>query len=162
MANSSSSGNVGGITPITQKGMVGSTPAQSAYLENQNKAALQTQANALAGGRKRKYYGGGNIPVGQFNVGYSEQVGEGGVNDQVKQGAQIGSQQYANAKYDSQATKMGGSKKYIVKRNKTQSTRTMSRSKKGGNPDWYWGCFSGGKKYKKRSTKKHRKSKKRQ
>jgi hypothetical protein len=157
MANSSS-GNVGGITPITQKGMIGSTPAQSAFLENQNKAALQTQANALAGGKKRKYYGG-NIPVGQFNVGYSEQVGEGGVNDQVKQGAQIGSQSYANAKFDSLATKMGGSKKYKSKNSKSRNNRT--KSKKGGNPDWSWGCLSGGKKYKKRSTKKHRKSKQR-
>ena len=50
----------------------------------------------------------------------------------------------ANAALDSGATKMGGSKR--------------RRSRKGCNPDWLWGCMSGGKK---RTRKAYRKNTKR-
>jgi hypothetical protein len=51
----------------------------------------------------------------------------------------------ANSVYDKQATKTGG-----------------SRRRNGGNPNWLWGCMSGGKKYtrKSRKNKKSRKSRK--
>jgi hypothetical protein len=58
--------------------------------------------------------------------------------------AQYGAQGAANAEFDKNALK-GGSR----------------RKRKGGNPDWIWGCYSGGKKRKtrtnKRKIKKHRK-----
>ena len=51
-----------------------------------------------------------------------------------------------NAKYDAYASVKGG-----------------SRRRKGGNPDWNWGCMSGGKKRKSRKhsrRNKHKKSRK--
>ena len=52
----------------------------------------------------------------------------------------------ANSVYDNQATKMGG-----------------SRRRRGGNPNWLWGCMSGGKKRTRkhsRHTRKNRRSRK--
>jgi hypothetical protein len=61
--------------------------------------------------------------------------------------AQYGSQSSANAEFDKNAL--------------TGGTR---RKRKGGNPNWIWGCFSGGKKRKtqinKRKTRKTRKHRK--
>jgi len=34
------------------------------------------------------------------------------------------------------------------------------RSRKGGNPDWLWGCMSGGKKRSRKNTKRSRKNRK--
>ena len=53
----------------------------------------------------------------------------------------------ANAALD----KVGGSKRNISRR----------RSRKGGNPDWLWGCMSGGKKRTRKAGRKRRTSKSR-
>ena len=53
-------------------------------------------------------------------------------NSIIKQNAQVSVQGTENAKYDNLA-RVGGSKK-----------------KRGGNSDWNWGCYSGGKKSKRR------------
>ena len=60
---------------------------------------------------------------------------------QQAQGQSINMQSTANNVYDDQATKMGG-----------------SRRRRGGNPDWSWGCYSGGRRRtQRRKTKKHKK-----
>ena len=76
---------------------------------------------------------------------YEPQGGTGtNPNNQIQGNAQTSTQMAANQVYDNQATQMGGSKR-----------------RKGGNPNWLWGCMSGGKKKKKtrKNTKRSRKNK---
>ena len=132
----------------TQKGMPAGNPRDSAMANMNNANQLQATANkAMAGGKlKRRYRGGadGAVPVPQFQMQYDPQGGPGtNPNNQIQSNAQISTQQTANAVYDKQA-KIGGSRK------------SKKMCKKGGNPDWVWGCMSGGKK----RTKKNKKSKK--
>ena len=138
--------SVPGLMLPTTKGMVGSTPANSAYLAQVNKSQSQANANrAMAGGKikKRRHYGGA-VTVPQFQMTYAPQGGPGtNPNDIIKAGSQTSTQMTANNVYDNQATK-GGSKR-------------RRRSRKGGNPDWLWGCMSGGRRKTKR-TKKNRKT----
>ena len=150
MSNNSS---IPGLILPTQKGPLAGNPRDSAMQSMNNNAQLQAQANnALSGGRLRKrkgYRGGDAIAVPQFNVPYNEVSGNGtGVNSQVQGNAQTSTQMAANSALDSGATKMGGSKRHSSRR----------RSRKGGNPDWVWGCMSGGKK---RTSKAGRKRKSR-
>lgn len=131
-------------------------PTQRSYppgAGNPNQAALQsTQQNAgkldainkLAGGKK--YRGGSvddqKVTVPQMQMGYTPQGGEGtNPNAQITGLSKTSTQDAAWRESDNLAAKQGGSRK----------------SKKGGNPNWYWPCMSGGKK-KTRKTKKHRKS----
>lgn len=143
--------SVPGMIYPTQKAMIGSTPADSARQMAINKSESQANANKLmAGGkyRKRKYKGGsGDIVVPQFNMLYPPSGGNGtNPNNQIQGNAQTSTQMAANRVYDNQATKMGG-----------------SRRRRGGNPDWVWGCMSGGKKKTRkhsRHTRKNRRSRK--
>jgi hypothetical protein len=64
-------------------------------------------------------------------------------NDQIQTNSQTSTQMAANSALDSGATKMGG---------------TRRRSRKGGNPDWVWGCMSGGKKRTRKATRKARRT----
>ena len=141
----STTNSVPGMMYPTQKAMIGSTPAESARLSAINKSASQAQANKLmAGGklRKRRHIGGA-IAVPQYQMLYEPQGGTGtNPNNQIQAGAQTSTQMAANSVYDKQATKTGG-----------------SRRRNGGNPNWLWGCMSGGKKYT-RKNKKSRKSRK--
>ena len=59
--------------------------------------------------------------------------------------SQTSTQMAANSALDNGATKMRG---YSRRR----------RSRKGGNPDWVWGCLSGGKKRTRKMSKKNKKS----
>lgn len=145
-----------GMMYPTTKGMVGANPADSARVSMLNKAQSQTTANKLmAGGkikRKRTRYGGAtsSIVVPQYQMLYEPQGGTGtNPNDQIQGNSQTSTQMSANSVYDSNATKMGGS-------------RGKSKNRKGGNPDWIWGCMSGGKKKsrKSRSTRRRNKHKK--
>jgi hypothetical protein len=130
--------------------MVGSDPRNSAFLSAEASSnKLSDMNNKLAGGKKRKW--GGNIAVPQFQMNYTPQNGPGqDPNSQIAQSSQIGTQSAANAVYDSQATKMGGSRRL----------RGSRRQKRGGNPNWEWGCLSGGKYRKTKSKSKSRKMKK--
>lgn len=149
---SATNNSVPGLIYPTQKAMVGSNPADSARLTAVNKSASQAQANSLmAGGKmkKRRRYRGGDagIVVPQYQMLYEPQGGNGtNPNNQIQAGAQTSTQMAANSVYDNQATVTGGG----------------SRRRKGGNPDWLWGCMSGGKKRTRKtgrkSTRKHRKS----
>ena len=139
----------------TIKGPLAGTPRDSAMENMKQNAQLQAQASsALSGGRhrKRKSYGGGDTLLApQANLLYPEINGHGtGVNSQMQGNAQTSTQMAANSALD----KVGGSKR------RGSSKR---RSRKGGNPDWLWGCMSGGKKRsrkagRKRTTNKSRKS----
>jgi len=142
---------IDGMMYPTLKASVAGTPRDSAIHSMNSNAQLQAQANnALSGGRhrKRKTYGGGDaIPVPQYQMLYEPQGGNGtNPNNQIQVNAQTSTQGFANAALDKGATKMGGSRR--------------RRSRKGGKPDWLWGCMSGGKKRSRKNTKRSRKNRK--
>jgi hypothetical protein len=155
--------SVEGMVYPTMKGPLAGTPRDSAMANMKQNNELQAQAStALSGGRhrKRKAYRGGEanstLVAPQANLLYPEVSGPGtGVNSQMQGNAQISTQMAANSALD----KVGGSKR---------RGRSKRRSRKGGNPDWLWGCMSGGKKKtskagrkrKSRKSKKNRKSRK--
>lgn len=146
-----------GLMYPTQKGMPAGNPRDSAMASMNSANQSQANANkAMAGGKyKRRHRGGtnGTVAVPQFQMQYDPQGGPGtNPNNQIQSNAQISTQQSANSVYDSQGKLSGG----------------RSR-KRGGNPDWNWGCLSGGKtkkhhkksrKYHKKSRKQHKKSRK--
>jgi hypothetical protein len=94
------------------------------------RGANKRGANKMGGANKR----GGAITVPQMPGDTS------GANAVIAQNARHSTQGAANAQYDAAAMKKGG-----------------TRRKKGGNPNWLWGCFSGGRS--KRRTTKRRTSK---
>lgn len=146
---------VPGLVQPTISSMNGPTPQAAAAAQgNAANQKLALMNNKLAGGRRKKWRGGANgtVAVPQFKMGYTPQNGPNqDPNTQVKDLSAISTQATANAEYDSLATKMGG-----------------RRKKRGGNPDWNWGCYSGGRRTRRRtkrnrknkrtSTKRHRKS----
>jgi len=141
--------SVPGMMYPTQQAMVGSNPRDSARVSLQNQNQSQAQANKLmSGGKYRKKRGGdgngngnGTITVPQYQMLYTPTGGPGtNPNDQIQGNAQTSTQMSANSVYDNNATKMGGTRR--------------RRSKKGGNPDWLWGCYSGGRKMRRKSHKK--------
>jgi hypothetical protein len=109
-------------------------PRESALMANQNMNAKQASLNNVVGGRKKRLYKGGDskpstIVVPQMQLQYTPQNGNTNPNTQIKGLSSTGMQSSANSVYDNEATK-GGSRK--------------RRYKKGGNPNWIWGCYSGG------------------
>lgn len=146
--------SIPGMMYPTMKGMPAGNPRDAAITNMNNAAAIQAQANNAVGGRKRRRSrkgGASAITVPQFNMSYEPQGGPGtNPNDQIASNAQVGTQGAANAALDAGAFKKGGSKRSGSKR----------RSRKGGNPDWVWGCSSGGKRSR-RSNRKRKSSKKR-
>lgn len=122
------------------------SPATAAKSMNDaNNEKLQNINQMAAGSRRRKRGGGDDVNVPVLKPIYTSQNGPG--TDPVAQQAQgqsINMQSTANSVYDNQASKMGGSRR--------------RRYKKGGNPDWIWGCYSGGKRRTyRRKTRKHKK-----
>jgi hypothetical protein len=118
-------------------------PRDSALMAIQNTNAKQTSLMNAVGGRKRHVYKGGQpatIIVPQMKMSYTPQNGASNPNTQIKSMASTGMQGAANKVYDNQATKMGGSRR--------------KKYKKGGNADWIWGCYSGGRKRTKRNKSK--------
>jgi hypothetical protein len=145
----STNNSVPGMIYPTQKAMIGANPADSARQTAVNKAEIQTQANKLMAGGKiiKRRYRGGAVVVPQYQMLYEPQGGTGtNPNEQIQGNAQTSTQMAANAVYDSQATKMGGSR--------------SRRRRRGGNPNWLWGCMSGGKKRTCKVNKRYRKNKK--
>lgn len=134
----SNNNTVDGMMLPTQKGMLAGNPRDSAMQSLNNNARIQAQASAsLSGGRLRRrksYRGGDTIQVPQYQMLYEAQGGPGtNPNNQIQSNAQNSTQMAANSALDSGATQVGG-------------TKRRRRSRKGGNPDWLWGCMSGGKK----------------
>lgn len=140
------------IIPITSQSFAAGTGTarDSAIQQQANMDQRQTlinQAGKGKGNKNKKYRGGSSdkeLAVPQFHMQYTPTGGPGtSPNDQVAQGAVTYTQSNANAEYDNQASIMGGRKRY----------------RKGGNQDWKWGCYSGGrtKRHKKSKSKKHKK-----
>jgi hypothetical protein len=138
------------IIPITTQSFASGTGnARDSAIQQQanmnQKQALINQAGQGRGGRRRRYRGGdGQIAVPQFQMQYTPTGGPGtNPNDQVTQSMKTYTQSNTNSTFDKQATIMGGRR----------------RCRKGGNPDWLWGCYSGGRSRRRISSKsrKHRK-----
>ena len=147
--------SIPGLIYPTSKGMLAGNPRDSAIANMNNASAIQAQANNAVGGRRRRV-GGGNIPVPQYQMLYEPQGGPGtNPNNQIQTNAAISTQGAANAALDSGAYKKGGRRRRSKKLN---SRKLNSRKLKGGNPDWNWGCMSGGRK---RSTRRRKRSNKR-
>jgi len=144
----------------TMIGQPAGNPRLSAIATRDAANSFQNSANkAMAGGKHKRLRGGAStgIPIAQFSLPYKEQSGPGtGINAQTVDLNKTNTQGAAFAVDDNLAkVKTGGFR--INKYNKKSSHRKTSRSSKiGGNPDWSWGCYSGGKK----KTRKHRKSRK--
>lgn len=148
--------SIPGMMYPTQKGMPAGNPRDSALLNMNNNAQNQANANAaMAGGnlKSRRRYRGGNgqtnispqpITVPQYAMPYEPQGGNGtNPNNQIQQNAGVSTQGAANAALDGAAFKKGGTNK----------------RRKGGNPDWTWGCSSGGRKRRTRRTKRSKRTK---
>lgn len=111
-----------------------------------NNQKLQNINQMSAGSRKRRKVGGtSQVSIPVIKSIYTSQNGPGtDTTAQQAQGQTINMQSTANSLYDNQATKMGGSRR--------------RKYKKGGNPDWVWGCYSGGRRRTyRRKTRKHKK-----
>jgi len=129
-------------------------PRDSALMSQQQTNESQNSLNKTVGGKKRKHRtkkfyskGGdnGEVAVPQFQMQYTPQGGPGtNPNDQIADISSTSMQTTAWKANDNLATKMGGAKK-----------------RRGGNPDWNWGCYSGGKKSKRQLKKRKYKTKKR-
>ena len=126
-------------------------PRDSAMMSQQQMNQTQNNLNKTVGGKRSKYSKGGantngEVVVPQFQMQYTPQGGHGSnPNDQITNISSTSMQTTAWKANDNLATKMGGS--YLKK-------------KRGGNTNWIWNCYSGGKKTK-RNTKyrKYKKSK---
>ena len=120
------------------------SPATAAKSMNDANNQKLQNINQMAAGSRRRKRGGGDVAVPVLKPMYTSQNGPGSdPTAQQAQGQSINMQSTANSVYDNQASKMGGSRR---------------RYKKGGNPDWLWGCYSGGRRRThRRKTRKHKK-----
>jgi hypothetical protein len=129
---------VAGLSQPTVQSMAAGNPRDSAIANNAAMNAKQNDANRMAAGGKKKR--GGSVTVPQFTMPYAPTGGPGqDPNSLIAGNSKTSTQASANSVYDQNALKGGRSK----------------RRCKGGNPDWKWGCSSGGK----RKTRKTRKIK---
>jgi hypothetical protein len=142
MSNNNSS-NYPGITPIQVNSLTpgATTPNEDALLRMNAANQKLVNMNSIGGRRRHKGGDSGQIAVPQFQMLYQP---TGGIdpNSQITSGSITSTQTNADKIYDNQATKMGG-----------------RRYRKGGNPNWSWGCYSGGRSKRRHSRKsrKHRK-----
>jgi len=145
MSNNNSS--IPGMSYPTMQAMAAGNPRDSAIAAGSAMNAKQNSANQMTAGAKKRKIGtkrkiGGAVPVPQFTMSYATTGGPGqDPNSLIAGNSQTSTQGAANSKFDQNAI-VGG-----------------SRRRKGGNPDWIWGCFSSGKKRKtqtkKRKTRRH-------
>lgn len=146
--SSSNSNFPAGYVPITTSSLEpgSGNPRDSAASMGQSSNAKLASLNAAVGG-KRKYRGGaqnGEVPAPQFQMQYTPTGGPGtDPNNQIANLTSKNMQTTAWSADDNAATKMGGRKRY----------------RRGGS-DWDWGCYSGGKKSRRRSSRKTRKHRK--
>lgn len=133
------------INPTVNSYPVGAkSPATAAIAINgANNQKLQNINKMVAGNRRRLKSGGSSgVAVPVIKPIYQSQNGPGSdPTSQQAKGQTISMQSTANSVYDNQATKMGGSKR---------------KYNNGGNPNWKWGCYSGGKKRTYRRTNKRK------
>jgi len=164
MSNSQQSGNNGSVPGLiypTTKSLPGGNPQNAAIVSMNSNSQKQTALSNAVGGKKRVRGGATSqqIVVPQYNNRYTVTNGAGtGPNAQIAKNAGTSTQGAENAKYDQYATVTSGGKKIKTKifKRKTQKTKKhnkknkLSKKHKGGsNPNWNWGCYSGGKKSRK-------------
>jgi hypothetical protein len=150
------SGQVKGMTYPTQQAMLGANPRDSAIAQQNADTQKLMELNAV-GGKKNKKGGADGIVVPQFQMAYKPTGGPGqDPNSIITQNSQLSVQGAANSEYDKYAT-TGGKKRKSIKKRKT----ITSRSKRGGDAKWYWGCSSGGKRKSNKRKSNKRKSSKR-
>lgn len=138
--------SVPGLKLPTQIGMLSGNPRDSAIAsQNQVNAKQTTLGNAVGGYKRKRRRGGSNsIVIPQFTMPYKPTGGPGqDPNSIIQQNSQTSTQASANAVYDSYATQKGG----------------KTKKRRGGSSKYVWGCYSGGKRSKRRTRKS--KSKKR-
>jgi hypothetical protein len=146
--NNTSNTAIPGMLLPTQQGLLAGNPRDSAIAagnaSNLKLQALQSIGGRGKGKRLRKRRGGAGattIAVPQFSMQYTPQGGPGqDPNSIIQQNAAVGTQSAANAVYDKYATQNGG---YYNNMNMNMNTN-----------QYQWGCYSGGKKYKKNCIKK--------
>jgi hypothetical protein len=156
----SNNDSVSGMSYPTMQATAAGNPRDSAIASADAMNAKQNSANQMtAGAKKRKMYAkrkiGGAVAVPQFTMSYAAAGGPGqDPNSLIAGNSQTSTQAAANSEFDNNAVKelKGGSRR----------RKGGSRRRKGGNPDWIWGCFSGGGKKRKtrtnkRKTRRHRK-----
>jgi len=146
MSNNNNNTTIPGLMLPTQQAMLAGNPRDSAIAQQNATNAKLQGLNNLAGGKGRRIRfrkrGGtaqnGTIIVPQFSMQYTPQGGQGQTpNSVIQQSAIVGTQGAANAKYDNFATQKGGF-----------NTNTNQ---------YQWGCYSGGKKYRKNRIRTNRK-----
>jgi hypothetical protein len=126
---STTNNNVPGLLlPTTRAPLAGSPGASAMAVRNNQTQQQAALANAVGGRRKMRR--GGAITVPQMPGDTS------GANAVATQNASNSVQAAANAKYDATAMTKGG-----------------TRRRNGGNPNWLWGCYSGGRRKSKRKSK---------
>lgn len=146
-----------GYVPITTSSLEPGTgnPRDSAAAMGQNANAKLANLNSAVGGRRRKYKGGASsneVPAPQFQMQYTPTGGPGtSPNNQIANLTSNSMQTNAWSVNDNAATKMGGRKK---------NRSNISRSRMGGNSDWLWDCYSGGRSRRRKQTRKSRKHRK--
>lgn len=131
-----------GLTQPTVIGMQAGNPKDSAIAAQNQMNVKQASLNSAVGGRRKRK--GGAIAVPQFQMQYTPQGGQGqDPNALIQQNSQTSTQSVENASMDSGALiKKGGNK---------CGNKGGNKGRKGGNPDWVWGCYSGGKSRNKRN-----------
>ena len=141
-----------GIAPITQTSFANGTgnARDSAAQSQADMNNRQQMINQAGRGRSRKYRkkggDGEQVAVPQFQMQYTPTGGPGtNPNDQVAAASSTGMQSAAWSANDSLATQKGGKRRY----------------RKGGNPDWVWGCYSGGRHSKRRHSRRRKHTKRR-
>ena len=138
----STNSNVPGLLLPTVQAPLAGTPGASAMAARNNQSAQQSALSNAVGGFKKMRRGANKMNRGANKRGGTITVPQmpgdtSGANAVIAQSAQHSTQGAANAQYDAAAMKQGG-----------------TRRKKGGNPNWSWGCSSGGRS--KRRTNKRR------
>jgi hypothetical protein len=151
----STNSNVPGLLLPTVQAPLAGSPGASAMAARNNQSAQQSALSNAVGGFKKMRRGANRIGGANRRGGPNKRGGTitvpqmpgdtSGANAVIAQNAQHSTQGAANAQYDASAMKKGG-----------------TRRKKGGNPNWLWGCSSGGKRKSKRRTRtsKRRRNKK--
>ena len=135
--STSNNTNIPGFMPITVKSLppgAGNERDAAISQQQQMNAYQNNQNKTVSGGKRRRRYRGGNgsFAVPQFKMNYTPTGGPGtDPNDQIAGNLTTSTQSSANNVYDNQATQMGGY-----------------------NPNWSWGCYSGGKR-KRRTRRRH-------
>lgn len=130
--------------------MNGSSPMNAALNTGlQKQTALNKLNNALAGGKRRKYYGGAQL-VPQITPLYSSQNSPGtdGKNGITSKLIGTATQAHANATFDNQVGK-GGSRRRVRKTKRFMGSHFGVHQNYGSWPS----CYSGGARKKSRKTK---------